>query len=305
MNTLTSWNDTKIKSAIINFVESVTKEGSKDFIPVSERIAVFDNDGTLWAEYPMQLQFLFSLDKMKEIAEENPEMKDTQPFKAFLEKDLKTILTFTKKELVTFIVTTHRGKTPEEFEGFVKSWFDNTIHPKFNISVYKCVYKPQIELLKYLRDNGFKIFIVSGGGLNFMRTVTEKVYDIPTEQVIGSSGKTKIEYEGKSPVVKRIPEMKNFDDKEEKVNNISFHIGKRPVFVFGNSDGDLAMMRYALHGSRPAAAFLLHHDDEKREALYDRDFKLSPLREALDVAEEEGINVVSMKNDWNKIFPDD
>ncbi len=301
-NILPSWNDTPIKKSIIDFVERVTKEDSKEFISPGDRIAVFDNDGTLWTEQPLQIQVLYSLDRIEELAEKNPQLRETQPFKAFLEKDIKKISTFTKKELMTFVVTTHDGRTPADFIESVKEWFYKTAHPKFKIPLSGCVYKPQIELLNYLRSNGFKTFIVSGGGVNFMRTVAEIIYGIPTEQVIGTSGKTKVEYKGTSPEVVRLPELQCFDDREEKVNSISFHIGKRPVFVFGNSDGDLAMMRYAINGEGASMAMLLHHDDNEREVAYDRDFKLSPLQEALDVAEKEGIKVVSMKKDWGKVF---
>lgn len=301
-NILPSWNDTEIKRSVLKFIERISDKDSEDFIPEENRIAVFDNDGTLWTEQPFPVQLLFALDRIKELAELNPEMKNSQPFKAFIEKDIKTISTFSKKDIMTFLFKTHDTKTPEEFESNVKHWFENAVHPRFKFSFYDSVFKPQVELLQYLRENDFKTFIVSGGGINFMRVVSEKIYGISSDRVIGSSGKTKIEYEGSKPLITRLPELGSFDDREEKVNNIYLHIGKRPVFAFGNSDGDLAMLRYTLAGEGLKMALLIHHDDSEREVAYDKDFKISPLKEALDVAEAEGINVVSMKNDWNKVF---
>jgi phosphoglycolate phosphatase-like HAD superfamily hydrolase len=301
-NILPSWNDTEIKRSVLKFIERISDKDSEDFIPEENRIAVFDNDGTLWTEQPFPVQLLFALDRIKELAELNPEMKNSQPFKAFIEKDIKTISTFSKKDIMTFLFKTHDTKTPEEFESNVKHWFENAVHPRFKFSFYDSVFKPQVELLQYLRENDFKTFIVSGGGINFMRVVSEKIYGISSDRVIGSSGKTKIEYEGSKPLITRLPELGSFDDREEKVNNIYLHIGKRPVFAFGNSDGDLAMLRYTLAGEGLKMALLIHHDDSEREVAYDKDFKISPLKEALEVAEAEGINVVSMKNDWNKVF---
>ncbi len=301
-NKLALWKEGNIKKKITDFVKNACDESSPGFIPPPERIAAFDNDGTLWAEYPMQMQIFFALDKLKDFINENPEKKDTQPFKAFIEKDLKTILSFPKRDIMTFLSVTHQGRTPEDFQKHVLDWFEEFVHPRFKSSAYNCTYKPQCELLDYLRENGFKTFIVSGSGLNFMRAVAERIYGIPPEQIIGTSGKTKVEYEGTKPVVTRLPELLSYDDREEKVNNIALRIGRVPVFVFGNSDGDLSMMRYAINSERKGIAFLLHHDDDEREAAYDRDFKLSPLKEALDVSEVEGINVVSMKNDWTQIF---
>ena len=301
-NILPSWNDTEIKRSVLKFIERISDKDSEDFIPEENRIAVFDNDGTLWTEQPFPVQLLFALDRIKELAELNPEMKNSQPFKAFIEKDIKTISTFSKKDIMTFLFETHDAKTPEEFESNVKHWFENAVHPRFKFSFYDSVFKPQVELLQYLRENDFKTFIVSGGGINFMRVVSEKIYGISSDRVIGSSGKTKIEYEGSKPLITRLPELGSFDDREEKVNNIYLHIGKRPVFAFGNSDGDLAMLRYTLAGEGLKMALLIHHDDSEREVAYDKDFKISPLKEALEVAEAEGINVVSMKNDWNKVF---
>ncbi len=299
---LNLWSDTATRAKIIDLVEAVTDESGPDYLLPSERIATFDNDGTLWCEQPLQVQFFYVIDKIEEIAKTNPEMKETQPFKAFLEKDHKTISTFSKKELMEFIFTAMGEKTPEELASAVKNWFDTAKNPKFNFSYYDCAFKPQIELLNYLRKNDFRIFIVSGGGVEFMRVISEKIYGIPTERVIGSSVKTKIVMDGTVPVINRLKELGNFDDREEKILNIHLHIGKRPVLAFGNSDGDLAMLRYALAGKGKKLSLLLHHDDAEREVAYDRDFKISPLNEALDVAAAEGIQVVSMKNDWTVVF---
>ena len=299
---LISWNDSASRKSIIDLVDSITKEGSPDFVPIEDRVATFDNDGTLWCEQPLQVQFFYVIDRIKEIAELNPEMKNTQPFKAFLEQDHKTISTFTKKELMEFIFAAMGEKTPEELASAVKNWFETARNPKFNFSYYDCAFKPQLELLNYLRANDFKIFIVSGGGIEFMRVISEKIYRIPTDCVIGSSVKTAIVMNGTVPVINRLKELANFDDREEKVLNIHLHIGKRPILAFGNSDGDLGMLRYTIAGNGKRLALLLHHDDAEREVAYDRDFKISPLNEALDVAAAEGIQVVSMKNDWTRVF---
>lgn len=300
-NILPSWNDGENKSAIIDFVKKVTTKGA-DFVSEENRIATFDNDGTLWTEYPMQIEIFFTADRIRELAEENPEMKTTQPFKAMLEKDFETLKSLGKKGLMELVIKSHHAESPGDFNKMVSEWFTTAVHPKYKILCKECTYKPQIELLEYLRANGFKTFIVSGGGIDFMRNITQEIYGIPTEQVIGSSVKTKLNADGKNIDIKRIPELNSFDDREVKALNIHLHIGKRPIFVSGNSDGDLKMMQYALSGDKPGMAMLIHHDDAEREAAYDRDFKLSPLSEALDVAKDWGINVVSMKNDWKKIF---
>ena len=301
-NILKSWNDSASRKTIIDLVESITREGSPDFVPMEDRVSTFDNDGTLWCEQPLQVQFFYVIDRIKLIAELNPVMKDTQPFKAFLEQDHETISTFTKRDLMEFIFTAMGEKTPEELTFEVKNWFETARNPKFNFSYYDCAFKPQLELLDYLRANNFKVFIVSGGGIEFMRVISEKIYGIPTECVVGSSVKTTIVMNGTVPVINRLKELANFDDRDEKILNIHLHIGKRPVLAFGNSDGDSAMLRYTLAGSGKRLALLLHHDDAVREVAYDRDFKISPLNEALDVAAAEGIMVVSMKNDWSKVF---
>jgi phosphoglycolate phosphatase-like HAD superfamily hydrolase len=300
---LSSWNDTKNKKALTGFVERVTTKGNHDFVPASERIAVFDNDGTLWTEQPTLIEGLFAFDRIKEMIAKDPSMKDQQPFKAFLEHDLETIHALGKKGIVEFAFKSHEAETQGEFNKITSGWFSKAIHPHFKQLCTDCIYQPQLEVLDYLRTNGFKTFIVTGGGIEFVRTIAEKIYGIPPEQVIGSSGQTQFQLNGKKVEIKRLPALKSFDDREEKVVNINLHIGRRPVFVFGNSDGDLAMMKYALTGEGPRMALLLHHDDAQREVAYDKDFKLSPLNEALTVAKEWNIHVVSMKDDWNKVFP--
>src|SRR6266702_2739879 len=299
---LPSWNDNNVKRSILDFVTRVSTEGGGEFVPPIERIAVFDNDGTLWCERPIHFQVLFALDRLDRLAADKPEMREQQPFKAFLERDLKTIAKFGKREAFEFVFATHAGITPEEFAGLVKSWLGSAKHARFNRFYTECVYQPQLELLDYLRASGFKPFIVSGGGIEFMRVFAEKVYGIPPEQVIGSSNKTSVEMRDGGPTLMKLAELRSFDDREEKVVNIHMHIGRRPILAFGNSDGDLAMMRYALSGAGARLALLLHHDDAEREFAYDREFRLSPLAEALDHADDHGFTVVSMKRDWKTVF---
>jgi phosphoglycolate phosphatase-like HAD superfamily hydrolase len=301
---LTSWNEGTIKAAILDFVRRVTTEGSPDFVPPSERIATFDNDGTLWCEQPNYVQGFFLLDRVKTIAAAQPELAAKQPFKAILEHDKTTLATFGKKELVTLIFATHTGMTTEEFRAIVQSWFDSARHPRFQRLFRECVYQPQLELLDYLRSHGFKTFIVTGGGNGVVRTVAESIYGIPPEQVIGSSSKTALEWRDGKPVLVKQPELNSFDDRAEKVVNIELHIGRRPILAFGNSDGDLAMLQYTAAGTGARLALLLHHDDGDREYAYDRDFKLSPLQEALEaVPKLNGGHIVSMKQDFKQVFP--
>ncbi|ANE49218.1 HAD family hydrolase [Flavisolibacter tropicus] len=299
---LPSWNDTESKKAIIEFVERIATEDSTDFVPVPERIAVFDNDGTLWAEQPTMVEGFFTFDRIHEMVANDPAMKETQPFKAFLEKDVAAIHALGKRGIVEFVMKAHEAETQEAFKELVTDWFANAIHPHFKQPYTQCIYQPQLELLDYLRANGFKTFIVTGGGIEFVRTVAESIYSIPPEQVVGSSTKTQFDLKDKKVQVARLGELRSFDDREEKVVNINLHIGRRPLFVFGNSDGDLRMMQYTLSSDGPCMAMLLHHDDAQREVAYDKDFKLSPLNEALSVAKDWGIHIVSMKNDWNKVF---
>ncbi len=299
---LPSWNDSAAKSAILDFVARVTKESGPDFVPPAERVATFDNDGTLWCEQPMQVQVFFAQARLKALAEKDPGMKERQPFKAFLEHDLKTIHDMGKKAVFEMAFATHAGMTEEEFDHIARDFFATARHPKFGKLFKYLTYRPQVELLGYLRENGFKTYIVSGGGVDLMRAFAEDAYGIPREQVIGSSVKTRFDVQGDGIDLMKLAELNSFDDREVKVQNIGLHIGRRPILAFGNSDGDLAMMRYTKAGKGARLALLIHHDDAEREVAYDRDFKLSPLIEALDKAKDYGITVVSMKNDWRTVF---
>ena len=299
---LKSWNDGPIKASIVEFVARVTNRGSSDHVPPAERIAVFDNDGTLWCEQPLQVQVFFALDRMKHLARRDPTLGERQPFKAFLEHDLKTIAALGKRGAFELAFLTHAGISEEEFEAIAHAWLEATLHPKLGRLFKQCVFRPQIELLDYLRNNGFKTFIVSGGGIDLIRAVSEEAYSIPREQVIGSSLKTRVDVQNGVFTLFKTSELDTFDDREVKVENIGLHIGRRPIFAFGNSDGDLAMMRYTLAGPGARLALLLHHDDADREFAYDREFKLSPLGEALDAADSYGLKVVSMKRDWGTVF---
>ncbi len=299
---LPSWYDGPAKRAIIEFVERVTEEGGADYVPPAERIATFDNDGTLWCEQPVQIQVFFAQARLAALAAKDPAMRERQPFKAFLEHDFKTIHGLGKQAVFEMAFATHAGVTEEEFTRIASDWFANARHPKLGRLFGRCTYQPQIELLDYLREHGFKAFIVSGGGIDLMRAISESAYGIHPEQVIGSSVKLRFEIRDGRAVLVKAAELNSFDDREVKPANIGLHIGRRPILAFGNSDGDLAMLRYAKTGMGPRLALLLHHDDADREFAYDRDFRLSPLVEALDKAEEYGITIVSMRRDWREVF---
>jgi len=299
---LAGWNDGAARSAIVEFVARVTREGGPDYVRPAERIATFDNDGTLWCEQPMQLQGFFLGDRIKALAAADPSIRSRQPFKAFIEHDSKTLHALGKQGLAELMFATHAGMSEQEFAAIAGQWFANARHPRFGAIPSGVVYRPQLELLDYLRANGFKTFIVTGGGVDFVRAFAETTYGVPPEQVIGSSAKLHAEMRDGRPVVVKAKELGSFDDREEKVANIALHIGRRPIFAFGNSDGDLAMLRYVKSGPGARLALLVHHDDADREVAYDRDFRLSPLADALDNAQAYGITVVSMKRDWNTVF---
>ena len=303
-HSLSTWNDGAVKSAILDFIARVTKQGGADFVPPAERIATFDNDGTLWCEQPLQVQVFFLIDRVKELAAKDPSLKERQPFKALLEHDLRTLYTLGKQALFELIFATHSGMTEEEFNRIAYDWIATATHPKFGWLFKQCTYRPQVELLGLLRENGFKIYIVSGGGIDFIRAFAEDVYRIPREQVIGSSTKLRTEVQDGRPVMMKLAKLNSFNDHEAKPQNIALHIGHRPLLAFGNSDGDLAMLRYIKAGAGARLALLIHHDDAEREFAYDREFRLSPLVEALDKANEYGITVVSMKRDWKSVFAD-
>ena len=300
---LPSWNEGASKQAIIRFVEDVSTQGGSRFVPPAQRIAVFDNDGTLWSEQPMYFQLPFALDRVKALAPKHPEWKDKQPFKAALEGDLKTIMAGGEHALLELIMATHAGNTTEEFSQIVKNWLATAKHPKTGRPYTDMVYQPMLELLDYLRANGFKTYIVSGGGIEFMRPWTEKVYGIPPEQVIGSSIKTKFEMRGGTPVLVRLPEINFIDDKAGKPVGINQHIGRRPIAAFGNSDGDLQMHQWTTAGSGARFALLVHHTDADREWAYDRNSSVGRLDKALDEAQVKGWTVVDMKRDWKVIYP--
>ncbi|WP_271894421.1 HAD family hydrolase [Candidatus Phyllobacterium onerii] len=300
---LPSWNDTAPKAAIVAFVEKVTKEGSTDFVAEPERIAVFDNDGTLWTEHPMYVQLAFVIDRVKAEAASHPEWKDTQPFKAVLESDMKTLAALGEKGLVELLMTTHAGMTAEEFQTIVTDWMATARDPRFKKPYTELVYQPMLELLAYLRANGFKTFIVSGGGIEFMRPWTEKVYGVPPEQVVGSSIKTQFEMKDGSPTLMRLPQVNFIDDKAGKPVGINQHIGRRPIAAFGNSDGDLEMLQWTTLGEKPGFGLIVHHTDAEREYAYDRNTEFGRLDTALDAAAVNQWTVVDMKADWKQIFP--
>ncbi len=300
---LSSWNDGKAKQSIIEFVAKVTKKGSTDFVPAAERIAVFDNDGTLWAEQPMYFQLFFAIDRVKALAPQHPEWKDKEPFASLLKGDVKAALAGGEHAILEIVMATHAGMTTAEFEKIVKDWIATAKHPTTKRPYTEMVYQPMLELLAYLRANGFKTFIVSGGGIEFMRPWTEKVYGIPPEQVIGSSIKTKFEMRDGKPVLVRLPELNFFDDKEGKPVAINQHIGRRPIAAFGNSDGDLQMLQWTTAGQGPRFALYVHHTDAEREWAYDRKSSIGRLDKGLDEAQEKGWTVVDMKQDWKVIYP--
>ena len=302
-NALESWNSGPAKTAILDFVGRVTKQGTADFVPPAERIATFDNDGTLWCEHPLQTQVFFLIDRVKDLAAKDAGLRERQPFKALLEHDANALHALGKQGIAELFFATHTGMPDEAFDKIAREWFSWAKHPKFARAFTQCIYEPQLELLEYLRASSFKTFIVSGGGVEFIRAFAERAYGIPPEQVIGSSAKLRFEVRDRRGVLMKAPELDSFDDREAKPANIGLHIGRRPLLAFGNSDGDLAMLRYAISGDGPRLALLLHHDDAEREAEYDREFQLSPLAEALDKADAYGITVVSMKRDWKTVFP--
>jgi phosphoglycolate phosphatase-like HAD superfamily hydrolase len=300
---LPSWNDTAPKKAIVAFVEKVTKEGSPDFVPVAERIATFDNDGTLWAEQPMYFQFFFVIDRVKALAPKHPEWKEKEPFASLLKGDMKGVAASGEKGAMEMMAATHTGMTTEEFSKTVTDWIRTAKHPKTGRLYTEMVYQPMLELLAYLRANGFKTFIVSGGGIEFMRPWAEKTYGIPPEQVVGSSGKLKFEMRDGSPVLVKLPEVHLIDDKEGKPVGIQQHIGRRPIAAFGNSDGDLQMLQWATAGRGARFALIVHHTDAEREWAYDRTSHIGKLDKAWDEASAKGWAIVSMKDDWATIHP--
>jgi phosphoglycolate phosphatase-like HAD superfamily hydrolase len=299
---LPSWNDGAAKQSVVGFVTRVTTRG-KNFVPESERIATFDNDGTLWAEQPIYFQFAFVLDRVKALAPQHPEWKDKEPFASLLKGELKGVLAGGEHALLETVAATHSGMTTEEFEKIVKDWLATARHPKFKRPYTDLAYQPMLELLAYLRANGFKTFIVSGGGIEFMRAFAEQVYGIPPEQVIGSTGKQKFELRDGKPVLVKLPDLDFIDDEEGKPIAIQKFIGRRPIAAFGNSDGDLQMLQWTAAGSGPRLCLYVHHTDAEREWAYDRQSSVGALDKGLDEARRRGWTVVDMKTDWRRIFP--
>jgi phosphoserine phosphatase len=300
---LPSWNEGAPKQAITTFVEKVTKPGSADFVPPAERIATFDNDGTLWSEQPMYVQAFFVFDQIKKMAPQHPEWKDKEPFASVLKGDLKTALAGGEHAVAALMAAAHSGMTTEEFEKSVTDWITTARHPKTGKLFTEMVYQPMLELLTYLRANGFKTFIVSGGGIEFMRPWTERVYGIPPEQVIGTSGGLKFEMHDGVPVIMKTSELVLNDDKEGKPVGIQRHIGRRPIAAFGNSDGDLQMLQWTAAGKGPRFCLYVHHTDAEREVAYDRESHVGKLDKGLAEAAAKGWTVVSMKDDWKTIHP--
>jgi len=301
---LPSWNQGDNKSAIIEFVTAVTTEDSKDFVPPAERIATFDNDGCLWSEKPMYFQLNFAIDRVKATAAEHPEWKDQQPFKAVLEDDRESLLEAGEEGLGQLIMASHAGMTAEEFAEAVRDWNETARHPRFNRPYTELVFQPMLELLEYLRANEFKTFIVSGGGIDFLRVFAEEVYGIPPEQVVGSSIKSKYEVRDGKPVIVKIPELNFIDDKEGKPVGIHQHIGRRPIFAAGNSDGDFQMLEWTTAGEGPRFGLLIHHTDAEREWAYDRESHVGKLVRGLDEGPKRGWHIVDMKRDWKVIYPE-
>jgi hypothetical protein len=300
---LPSWNDGPTKQAVLGFVRRVTKEGGPDFVPVAARIATFDNDGTLWAEQPNYVQAFFLLDRIKALAPEHPEWKEKEPFASVLRGDVKGALSGGMKAVEEMVMATHSGMTTEEFTRIVEAWLATAKHPRFQRPYPELVYQPMLELLAYLRASGFKTYIVSGGGIEFMRPWTERVYGVPPEQVVGSSIKTELEMRDGKPVLMRLPEVDFIDDGPGKPVGIGKFIGRRPVAAFGNSDGDLQMLEWTTAGPGARFGLVVHHTDAEREFAYDRQSPVGRLDKALDEAKARGWTVVDMKKDWKVVFP--
>ncbi|MEZ5827330.1 MAG: HAD family hydrolase [Hyphomicrobiales bacterium] len=300
---LPSWNDGPTKGAIVNFVQRVTNDGGDDYVSPEDRIATFDNDGTLWLEQPMYTQLAFAIDRVKALAPEHPEWKDQQPFKAVLDGDMKALAASGEKGLTELVMATHAGMSPEEFQTIVSDWLATAKDARFKRGYTSLVYQPMLELLSYLRDNGFTTYIVSGGGIEFLRNFSEPVYGIPPAQVVGSSIKTKYELVDGKPTLIRLPEIDFVDDKDGKPVGINQHIGQRPIAAFGNSDGDYQMLDWTTAGEGPRLGLIVHHTDAEREYAYDRDSSVGHLDKALDDAPDKGWVVVDMKNDWKTVFP--
>jgi len=300
---LPSWNNGQPKQQIIEFVEKVSTPGSEQFVPIEKRIATFDNDGTLWAEQPAYFQLFFILDRIKSLAPQHPEWKATQPFKAVLENDMHTVHAGGEKALLKLAMAAQAGMTVLEFERIVTDWLATARHPTTGKRYKQMVYQPMLEVLDYLRANGFKVFIVSGGGLEFMRPWSQAVYGIPPDQVVGSSSETRYEVRNGVPEIIRLPKIHFINDKETKPVAINRFIGQRPILAFGNSDGDYQMIEWATAGAGPRLGLFVHHTDSKREWAYDRESSIGRLNRGLDDAESHHWVIVDMARDWQLIYP--
>lgn len=303
-NDLPSWRDGDARAAIVSFVERVSTHGGAEFVPARERIAVFDNDGTLWAEQPAYFQLLYAVDRVREMADQHPGWKDQQPFKGVLEGDMKAALAGGEKAILELVMASHAGITTEAFAESVSTWLTTARHPVSGRPFTEMVYQPMLELLDYLRDHDFQVYIVSGGGIDFLRVFAEDVYGVPPNQVVGSSVKTRYEVRDGRPVLVKIAEIDFIDDKAGKPVGIHQHIGRRPIAAFGNSDGDLQMLQWTTAGDGARLGLLVHHTDAEREWAYDRDSHIGGLDKALDLAGDVNWIVVDMKNDWTRVFPE-
>lgn len=299
---LPGWQEGAAQETIVSFVESVTDLTKPTYVPAAERIAVFDNDGTLWAEQPLYFQLFFALDRVRELAEQHPEWQSEQPFKAAIENDRQALIESGKAGLLKLVGASHAGNTPDEFRDIVNDWLAEARHPERKVPYTDLVYGPMQELMDYLRDNGFRVFIVSGGGIEFMRAWTERVYGIPPHQVVGSSIRTEYTERNGEPVIVRLPDVDFIDDKEGKPIGINRHIGQRPLIAVGNSDGDYAMLDWTTAGSGPRLGVLIRHTDAEREWRYDRDSAIGRLDQGLDDAPGKGWLIVDMKRDWRYVF---
>jgi len=300
---LPSWKEGSNKQAIISFVERTAKAGSPDYVVPAKRIATFDNDGCLWSEQPLYFQAIYIFDRIKALAPKHPEWKEKEPFASVLKDDVKKALAGGEKALLEMAMATHAGITTEEFNQSVSDWLNSARHPKTGRPYNEMIFQPMLELLAYLRANDFKTFIVTGGGIDFVRVFAEETYGIPPEQIVGSSVKTGYEMRAGKPALVKLPELNFIDDKEGKPIGIHQHIGRRPIFAAGNSDGDFQMLEYTTAGKGARFGLLVHHDDADREWAYDRDSHIGQLKRGLDEAKKRNWNIISMKNDWNRIYP--
>ena len=300
---LPSWNDVANKQAILDFVAAVTEEGGERFVPAKDRIATFDNDGTLWVEQPMYSQGFFALDEIKRLAPQHPEWQTQQPYQAILEGDVEAMKGWTEHDLAAILAATHAGMTTTQFDDTVRAWLATAKHPRFDQLFTACVYQPQLELLDFLRGHGFQTFIVSGGGIDFLRNFSRETYGVPPSQVVGSSGQVTFSLVDGVPALTKDPKIGAIDDKDGKPVNIHLHIGQQPILAFGNSDGDREMLEYTDSGDGPRLMLIVHHDDAQREYAYDRESSVGKLDTAWDEAVARDWNIVSMKDDWGRIFP--